>query len=94
MGPDSDIHVLNSGPLKPTSGILQSLDAPDASCPIESEEVQENPVHLLLNLKVEAQIYVLEPCQEVLFFVDKDPSGLYQPHLWIVLHTDTNGSFS
>lgn len=58
---DSNVHVLNSCPLQPTTGFLQSLNSPDTSSSIEPEEVQEHAINLLLYLKMKSQIDVLQP---------------------------------
>ena len=70
MGPDGYVHILYGGS-QPPSGIFESLYSPNSSCAIESKKVQENAVHLLLDLEMEGKIDVLEPCKEVLIFVYK-----------------------
>lgn len=90
MCPDSDVHVLNSGPVEPAPGVLQRLDPPHPSRPIEPEEVQERAIHLLLHLKMEAQVDVLQPSQQVLVLVHKRPTRLHQPYLRLPLHQNNS----
>lgn len=76
MCSNSNVHILNGCPLQPSPNILQGLDSPDSSSSIEPKKVKKNPIHLLLHLKMEAEIDVLKPGQQVLIFVDKWPPGL------------------
>lgn len=43
----------------------------DSTVTTEPKEANEHTVHLLLHLKVEAQVNVLEPCQQDLILVHK-----------------------
>lgn len=62
MSADCNVHVLNSGPLHPPTGLLQRLDPPHSGSPIKPEEVNEMPINLLLNFKMKCQIDELQPC--------------------------------
>lgn len=73
---NSDIHILHSCPLKPTSWTFQSLDPPYSSSSIETKEVQEDPINLLLHFEMEAQVDILKARQEILILVHKAPSCL------------------
>lgn len=56
---DSYIHVLDSCPFQPATTIFKGFDSPYASSSIKTKEVDEHTIHLLFNLKVEGQVYVL-----------------------------------
>lgn len=87
MCTDSNIHVLDSSSLQPSSRILKSFGPPHSGRPIESEEVKEHTINLLLHLKMERQIDVLQPCEKILIFVYKRPSNLHKTKLWISLQS-------
>lgn len=52
MSTNSNIHVLNSSTFQPATTLLKSLYPPDTSSTIETKEVKEYTINLLLNLKV------------------------------------------
>lgn len=79
VGADGDVHVLDGGPLHPAAGVLEGLDAPHAGGAVEPEEAEVDAIHLLLHLEVEAQVYVLQPGQQVLVLVHEAPPRLHQP---------------
>ena len=66
---DSYVHVLDCCPLEPATRLLQRLDPPHASSAIETEEIEEKAIYLLLHLKMEAQVDVLESREQVLVLV-------------------------
>lgn len=63
MGTDCYIHVFYSSSLKPATRFFKCFYSPNTSSSIKTEKVKEDPINLLFNLKVEAQINVLESCQ-------------------------------
>lgn len=87
MGTDCYIHILHSCPLKPASRFLQCFDSPNSSSTIEAKEIKVDPINLLLHLKVEAHINILEACQQVFILVHKGPSSLNQTQLRSILQT-------
>lgn len=90
VGPDCDIHIFHSCSFKPPSRLFECLDSPNTGGSVETKEIQEHPINLLLHLKVEAQINVLETSQQVLVLVHKRPSSLNQTKLGIVLQHERN----
>lgn len=52
MSPYSNVHVLNRGPLQPTTGFFQRLYPPHTGSPIEPKEIEKNSIHLLLHLEM------------------------------------------
>lgn len=63
MCSDCNIHILDGRSLEPASGFLQCFDSPNTGCAIETEEVQEYTIYLLLHLKMEAKVDVLQTSQ-------------------------------
>ena len=63
MRPNCNVHILHCSPLQPPARLLQCLDPPHSSGAIEPKEIKEHAVHLLLHLKVETEIDVLQPSQ-------------------------------
>jgi hypothetical protein len=53
MSSNSDIHVFNGCPFQPTTTLFKGFNPPYTSSSIKTKEVDENTIHLLLNLKVE-----------------------------------------
>jgi hypothetical protein len=78
MSPNSYIHILDGCPFKPTSRFLKGFNSPYSSSSIETKEIQEHPINLLLNLEMKTQIDVLKTGQQVLVFVHKRPPSLNQ----------------
>lgn len=78
MGTNCNIHIFHRRPIHPSTATLKGANSPDTSRAVKSKEIQKVPVHLLLDLKVKAQIDILQPCQEVLFLIHKGPSSLHQ----------------
>lgn len=62
MCSNRNVHIFNCGSFEPPTRFFQCLDSPNASSPIETKETQKMAVDLLFNLKMEAQIDVLQPC--------------------------------
>ena len=63
MGSDSYIHVFYSCPLKPATRFFKCFYSPNTSSSIKTKEIKEDTINLLFNLKVEAEINILESCQ-------------------------------
>ena len=59
MSTNSNVHVLNSCPFQPATTVFKGFNSPNTSSSIESKEVDKHAIDLLLNLKVEWQVYVL-----------------------------------
>lgn len=63
MGSDCYIHVFYSCPLEPATGFFKCFYSPNTSSSIKTKEIKEDTINLLFNLKVEAEINILESCQ-------------------------------
>ena len=63
MGSDCYIHVFYNYPLKPITRFFKCFYSPNTDSSIKTKEIKEDPVNLLFNLKVEAEINILESCQ-------------------------------
>lgn len=88
MGPDRDVHILHSRPLKPSSRFLKGSDSPNTSSAIEAKEIEKHSIDLLLHFKVEAHIYVLKLGQQVHILIYESPPCLNQAQLRIILQFD------
>lgn len=53
MSTNSNVHILNSGPLQPATGFFKRLYPPNSSSTIESKEIEKHAIHLLLYFKME-----------------------------------------
>jgi hypothetical protein len=85
MCSDSYVHILHCSPLHPSSRIFKRLNSPHSSSTVEPKEIEKCPIHLLLHLKMEAQIYVLQSGQQIFFLVYERPSCLNQPNIILSL---------
>ncbi|GER31413.1 30S ribosomal protein S3 [Striga asiatica] len=90
---DSNIHVLDSCSVQPSTTVLDGFNSPNTSCPIESEKVEEPPIDLLFNLEMKGQIYILQSCKQIFFLVDKSPPGLHQRKVIFSLQTYKRTSY-
>lgn len=78
MCANSNVHILDGGPLQPPARLLQRLNPPYTGSPIEAKEIEEDPINLLLHLKMKSQIDELQPRKQILILVHKRPPCLDQ----------------
>ena len=78
MSPNSNVHVLNSGTIQPSTGFLKCLDSPDPRGTIEAKEIEKHTINLLLNFEVERQVNILKASQKILVLVHKGPTSLHK----------------
>jgi hypothetical protein len=85
MCSDSYVHILHCRPLHPPPRIFKCLNSPHSCSTIEPKEIEKGSIDLLLHLKMEAQIYVLQSGQQIFILVYERPSCLNQSNIILSL---------